>query len=162
MSKYQVQQQQATNDESKQNIAGPIPRWIIQQHELDILLTTALLDGAALKWQSLSPNTVNTLRRFFFKSLSRHVDVNELILGVNDFNNNNNANVGDNRKNLSRTTSHIFECSTNVVNRLPPLHILPVPGFLPPVGSYLPEENIRIDAKIESLSATVIHQFKTF
>lgn len=156
------QQQQATNDESKQNIAGPIPRWIIQQHELDILLTTALLDGAALKWQSLSPNTVNTLRRFFFKSLSRHVDVNELILGVNDFNNNNNANVGDNRKNLSRTTSHIFECSTNVVNRLPPLHILPVPGFLPPVGSYLPEENIRIDAKIESLSATVIHQFKTF
>ena len=48
-----------SNEGAAPNIAGPIPRWIIKQHELDILLTTALLDGAALQWQSLSPNTVN-------------------------------------------------------------------------------------------------------
>eukprot|EP00943_MAST-04B_sp_MAST-4B-sp1_P005186 g5186.t1 len=143
------------NVESKQNIARPIPRWIIQQHELDILLTTALLDGAALKWQSLSPNTVNTLRRFFFKSLSRHIDVDENILGAA-------GNSDSNKKNANyRTTGHIFECATTVVNRLPSLHFLPVPGFLPPVASYLPEENINIDSKIDSLSGAVMHQFKT-
>ena len=129
---------------------GADPRWIIKQHELDILLTTALLDGAALQWQSLSPNTVNTIRRVFFKSLSRNIELDRIFAGNN---------VAE--KEHLRATKHIFECATTVTNRLVALQFLPVPGFLPPIGSYLPEENIRMDSKIEIFSPSVLHHFKT-
>ena len=138
-----------SNEGAAPNIAGPIPRWIIKQHELDILLTTALLDGAALQWQSLSPNTVSTVRRVFFKSLSRNIELDRIFAGNN---------VAE--KGHLRATKHIFECATTVTNRLVALQFLPVPGFLPPIGSYLPEENIRMDSKIEILSPSVLHHFK--
>ena len=55
-------------------VKGDVPEWIRRQLELDILLTTALLDGAAYKWQSLTLKTVKVLRRAFFLSLTRKLD----------------------------------------------------------------------------------------
>ena len=86
-------------------VDGGIPEWVQRQLELDILLTTALLDGAAYKWQSLSPKTVKVLRRAFFRSLARTMDV-----------------AGGEKK---RTSRRICECTQRNADRLPPLHVLP-------------------------------------
>eukprot|EP00945_MAST-04E_sp_MAST-4E-sp1_P004972 g4972.t1 len=120
-------------------VDGGIPEWVQRQLELDILLTTALLDGAAYKWQSLSPKTVKVLRRAFFRSLARTIDV-----------------AGGEEK---RTSRRIRECTQRNADRLPPLHVLPIPGFLPPVASYLSEETVAGPGRMkeESLSTAMNH-----
>ena len=79
-------------------VDGGIPEWVQRQLELDILLTTALLDGAAYKWQSLSPKTGKVLRRAFFRSLARTMDV-----------------AGGEKK---RTSRRICECTQRNADRL--------------------------------------------
>ena len=116
-----------------------IPDWTLRQLELDILLTTALLDGAANGWQSLSPGTVKILRTVFFLSLPR-----ETLSSITE------------HRPLSR---RVRECYERAVSQLSSLHVLPIPGFLPPVASYLHEQKVTdmFPGTVASLSSVTHH-----
>ena len=50
-----------------------LPHWLLRRLEFDVLITTALLDAAALKVQPMGVGVVSDLRRSLFQSLSRDV-----------------------------------------------------------------------------------------
>ncbi len=119
---------------------GPrYPKWKYAQLEFDILLTEALLDRAAAGYPCLNPDVVAQLRYIYFCAIRADVDA---------------------RRQVESHFSDRFIESVRMANhRLPELQLLPIPGFLPPVKSFLAGASIFSVAAIQ-MGLEILEQLK--
>eukprot|EP00946_MAST-07B_sp_MAST-7B-sp1_P004230 g4230.t1 len=104
-----------------------LPMWKKSQLEFDILLTEGLLDGAASNLpQTFTREVVSDLRTRFFKAVTRR-----------------HRHTGGKQ----RGSPFFQECTAKTADRLPPLQLLPIPNFLPPVESVLPEKQVELNGE---------------